>query len=468
MMKAIPRFGARVPPEAQAIVAACRKRGELVRGPQIEEFEQAFADRLGTARGVATSYGRMAFYYILKAYAFPPGSEIILPALTFWVIPEMAKVAGLKVVFADVDPATSTISPGSIERAITPRTVAVVPTHLYGLPCEMEAIVSVAARHGIIVIEDCAHALGATYRGAQVGTLGSAALFSFQTLKPLATFRGGMAIVHDRVVRDRVRRLADTEPWPRQRDVLHRLALAWLQTTFMRPGVFTYFGFPVLWAGSWWGGRPDVYLWEQVRHLDPLPASYNERYSNVQAALGLAGLKHLDEWTASTRRHAHLLNRALSAYAQIPYVPPDCHHVYYQYSFYVPDHTDFVRRALRRGIDVEMLHMDVCTRLPLFADSAADAPGADRAAEAVQLPVYASLSDVDVARVARTTRAILREARGATGRHQPTASGNGRADRRAHGRRTRPVTAATPPDTRRRRRVRPGPGSSASHTGVSG
>ena len=407
MLKAIPRFGARVPPEAGEIVAHCRARGELVCGPRIAEFEQAFAARLGSPSGIATSYGRMAFFYILKAYAFPPGSEIIMPALTFWVIPELARVAGLKVVFADVDPLTNTIAPASIERAISPRTVAVVPTHLYGLPCDMDAIRTLTTPRGIVVIEDCAHALGATYRGRQVGTLGDAAFFSFQTLKPLGTFRGGMAILQDPAIRRRVRQLADAEPWPADRDVRRRLILSWLERTFMRPGVFTFSGFPILWVSSLWSGRPDVYLWEEVRHLDPLPGSYTERYTNVQAALGLAGLKHLDEWTKATRHHAALLNDALAGYAQIPFTPPDREHVYYQYSVYVPDHTDFVDRALQHGIDVEMLHMDVCTRVPLFAESMTDAPGADRAAEAVQLPVYAALTDRDVARIARVAKAIL-------------------------------------------------------------
>ena len=153
----------------------------------------------------------MAFFHILNAYGFARGSEIIIPALTFWAIPELARVAGLNVVFADVDPRTSTMTPAALERAITSRTCAVVPTHLYGLPCEMDAIQSIAARHRLAVIEDCAHALGATYRGRAVGTLGDAALFSFQTLKPLATFRGGMAIVRDAAIRARVRQLVDAE-----------------------------------------------------------------------------------------------------------------------------------------------------------------------------------------------------------------------------------------------------------------
>src|SRR3954471_984427 len=142
MLTAISRYGARVLPNTEQLVAGCKARGEFIQGPQIAVFEAAFARRAGVdaSHAIAASYGRMAFYYILRALDLPPGSEIVVPALTFWVIPELARVAGLKVVFADVDPSTFTIDPEALERAITPATRAVVPTHLYGLPCDMEAV----------------------------------------------------------------------------------------------------------------------------------------------------------------------------------------------------------------------------------------------------------------------------------------------------------------------------------------
>src|SRR5438128_1507194 len=221
MLTAISRYGARVLPNTEEIVAACKARGESIQGPQIAQFEAAFARRAGVkpAQAVAASYGRMAFYYLLKALDLPAGSEIVLPALTFWVVPELARVAGLKVVFADVDPATFTMDPQSLERAISPATRAIVPTHLYGLPCDMRAIMAVANRHRLRVIEDCAHALGATFEGKPVGTFGDAGFFSFQTLKPLNCYGGGLALIRDADVAARVRALAEAEPWPDQKRV---------------------------------------------------------------------------------------------------------------------------------------------------------------------------------------------------------------------------------------------------------
>src|SRR3954465_1269700 len=148
-LTAISRYGARVLPNTEQLVAGCKARGEFIHGPQIAEFEAAFARRasIDASHAIAASYGRMAFYYILKALNLPPGSEIVVPALTFWVIPELARAAGLNVVFADIDPPTFTIDPEALERAITPATRAVVPTHLYGLPADMQAIMAIAKHH---------------------------------------------------------------------------------------------------------------------------------------------------------------------------------------------------------------------------------------------------------------------------------------------------------------------------------
>ena len=197
MLTAITRYGVRVPPHTDEIIERCTAKDEVTKGPLIQEFEHAFQSRHGSGTAIATSYGRMAFFHILRALDLPPGSEIVVPALTFWVIPELARQAGLRPVFADINPDTFTLDPDAFARAITPNTRAVVPTHLYGLPCDMDPIMSLARQHNIAVIEDCAHALGATYRGRPVGTFGDGALFSFQTIKPLNAFGGGMALVKD-------------------------------------------------------------------------------------------------------------------------------------------------------------------------------------------------------------------------------------------------------------------------------
>jgi perosamine synthetase len=417
MLTAISRYGARVLPETEEIVAGCKARGEFIQGPQIAQFEAAFARRAGMEpqHAITASYGRMAFYYILKALDLPPGSEIVIPALTFWVVPALAKVAGLKVVFADVDPATFTLDPAALERAITPATKAVVPTHLYGLPCDMDAILEISARHNLRVVEDCAHALGATYDGRPVGTLGDAGLFSFQTLKPMNLYGGGLALVRDPQLAARVRQLAYAEPWPDEKRVTNRLLVGRLQRIFIKPWVFTISMFPILWVSALIDANPDVYLWEKIRPLEPLPDVYTERFPNAQAAIGLPALEMLDEWTAQTRRHVAVMDRALAGLPGItvPQVPPKRTHVYYQYCVYAPQRDELVVRCVRRGIDIETLHVDVCPELELFADSRVEppgTPGAVKAAGAMQIPVYSTLNDKQVERVARVVRDVLERA----------------------------------------------------------
>jgi len=417
MRAAISRYGARVLPNTEEIVAACAARGEFIQGPRIQEFEAAFARRHGldAEATITAAYGRMAFYYMLKALDLPPGSEIIFPSLTFWVVPELARVAGLSVVFADVDPKTFDMDPDSVERVISDRTRAIVPTHLYGLPCDMDRILAIAAKHDLIVLEDCAHALGASYKGKPVGTFGTGALFSFQTLKPLNCYGGGAALVSDRAVAARVRQIVEALPWPSEKRVRDRLLLGRLQRIFIKPWVFSISLFPVLWVSALIDANPDVFLWEKIRSLHPLPEQYSERFPNVQAAIGLEALARLDEWTGQARYNAEYVTRTLAGVPGIqpPAVPPDRTHVYYQYCVYGPDgpeRDDLVVRCVRRGIDIETLHVDVPPDMELFGTVRAEADGARRAAQAMQVPVYAGLTREQIERVAATVRDVLKSA----------------------------------------------------------
>ena len=407
-MHAIGRFGTRVVPELRQIIQECRSKKQLVHGPHVEAFEQEFAQLLGGGhvKTCSTEYGRMALYFILKALDFPPGSEIIVPAFTFWVVPEIARVAGLTVVFADIDPVTFTLSPAAVERAITPKTRAVLPTHLYGLPCDMDPILEIAKRHDLKVVEDCAHSLGAQYKGKMVGTQGDGSFFSFQAFKPLNTYGGGLSWVRDAEVAKKVAAFADAEQWPDEKRVEGILSSGKWQHTFIRPKVFTYSLFPIWYVASFTGSKPEERMWEGVRPLDPIPEKYRGRFTNVQAAMGRAGLKHLPEFIERTRKHARMLDEILGNVPgiAIPTIPEGRTHVYYQYCPYVPEPETIVKRCIRRGVDVAPMHVDVCTKMELFGWTGAAMPGADTAATAVQVPVYESLSDQEIDRVGRLVR----------------------------------------------------------------
>jgi len=170
--------------------------------------------------------------------------------------------------------------------------------------------------------------------------------------------------------------------------------------------VFTFSLFPIWYAASWTGAKPEERLWERVRCLQPLPDQYRGRFSNVQAALGLAGLARLPEFIGRTRRHARILDSLLGDVPGItvPRTPPERTHVYYQYCAYVPDSENIVKRCIRRGVDVAPMHVDVCTTMPLFGWQGPSAPGAALASTAVQVPVYESLTDQEIERVGSLVR----------------------------------------------------------------
>ncbi len=408
-LRTIPRYGVRSIPGEELEVISAFRRGEAIDGPAISEFERSFAAYHYMDRAVATSYGRMAFYYILNALDLPPHSEIILPALTFWVVPEIARRAGLKPVFVDVDPVTFNLDPAKIEAAITERTRVIVPTHLYGQPCQMSEITKLAQKHNLFMIEDCAQAVGARYRGRLVGTFGTASFFSFQMLKGVNTYGGGMAVMNDPVLADNVRRQASLEPAQSVQELMKRFLTGYAARVSISPKAFTFWGFPVQAIASIFGHFDlSRLVWEKIRPLDPFPRSYRKRYSNVQAIIGLRGLAKLNELNARSVGHAQRYSQGLAdcRAVRVPNVPKDVEHVYYQYSIYVSDAERVSRRAIRMGVDFETTHVDVCSSLPLFKDFFADCPGASVTEQALQLPVYSRLRTSDIERVLRVVRDV--------------------------------------------------------------
>ena len=412
MMRAIARYGVRtIPGDEKAIIRAFR-RGEAVEGPAIKQFENRYAQFHAREHAVSASFGRMAFYYLLKAFELPPASEIIFPALTFWVVPEMARRAGLRPVFVDVDAQTFNIDPAHIEAAITERTRAIVPTHLYGQPCDMSAIMRIAERHNVIVIEDCAQAAGARYRGRRVGTFGQAAFFSFQMLKGINTYGGGMAVTDDETIAARVRAQAEAEPRQTTAELIKRFSTGIAARSLVSPKGFAWWGFPLGAALSFVSDADlSKYFWESIRPLENFPRSYRRRFSNVQAILGLRALDKLDDFNERSQSHADVYTNGLAncAAVETPRVIDEAEHVYYQYCVYVSDPRVAKRRAIRRGVDFETTHVDVCPTLPLFKDFGTSCPGAAKTAEALQLPVYSRLRTSDVERVLRVVKEVAND-----------------------------------------------------------
>ena len=237
--------------------------------------------RAGRGTPIAAAYGRIAFYYILKALDLPPGSEIIFPSLTFWVVPELARVAGLTVVFADVDPATFTMDP-AVGRAADHATRRARSCRRTCTACRATWIAcsAIAARHNLIVLEDCAHALGATYKGTagrHVRHRRALQLSDAEAAQLLRRRRWRSCRI--RAVAAKVRAIVDALPWPSEKRVRDRLLMGRLQRIFIKPWVFSISLFPVLWVSALIDANPDVFLWEKIRSLHPLPDAVHRALS---------------------------------------------------------------------------------------------------------------------------------------------------------------------------------------------
>lgn len=191
-------------------VEACLRSGWLGTGPRVARFEEAFAAFKGTAPAnvAAVNSCTAAMHVSLITAGLEPGSEVITTPLTFCATVNAIIHAGLTPVLADVDPVTMNIDPAAIEAAITPRTQAIVPVHFAGRPCDMDRIMAIARKHGLVVIEDCAHAIETEYKGRKAGTFGDFGCFSFYVTKNVATGEGGMILARDPEKAARARVLA--------------------------------------------------------------------------------------------------------------------------------------------------------------------------------------------------------------------------------------------------------------------
>lgn len=268
-----------------------------------------------------------------------------------------------------------------------------------------------AEKYDLVVIEDCAQAIGARYRGQRAGTFGTASFFSFQLLKGINTYGGGMVVTNDVALARSVHAQALREPPQSLPDLVQRFATGYGARVAVSPKAFTLWGYPLQAAVSLLGQHDlSRYVWEKIRPLERFPRAYHQRYSNVQALLGLRGLANLDRHNERCREHAAQYTRGLidCRRVQTPRVPADVEHVFYQYCVYTSDAARLSQWAIRRGIDIETTHVDVCPKLELFEEFRAECPGAEATEKALQLPVYSRLRESDIERVLRVVREASR------------------------------------------------------------
>jgi dTDP-4-amino-4,6-dideoxygalactose transaminase len=370
-----PFFGGGEAEELAAVVAS----GWVAQGPRVQAFEAAFAARVGAPDAVATSSCTTALHLALHASGVGPGDEVIVPSLSFIATANSVWQCGATPVFADVDPDTLNLDSRSTERAITARTKAIMPVHQLGLPADMDAFLDIAERHGLTLIEDAACAIGATYQGRPIGSLGPLACFSFHPRKVITTGEGGIIAVHDPAMAARLRKLRQ-----------HAMDVSDLVRHQARDVVVERY--------------PE--------------RGFNARMTDLQAALGLCQLEVLDEILDRRRRLAERYTAALRHVPLLepPEDPPGIVRTWQSYAVRVSPHSrltviDIMRRLLADGIATRRGVMAI-HREAAYGDAIVALPHTDAASrEVLMLPLYTDMEDAVQDRVIdRLCTHLLQEA----------------------------------------------------------
>jgi dTDP-4-amino-4,6-dideoxygalactose transaminase len=349
--------------EIRAAIEDVLASQQFILGPQLAALEPEVAQVCGRRFGIGVGSGTDALVLALRACGIGRGDEVIVPAFSFIATAGAVSMLGARPVFVDIDARTFNLDPARIESCITLKTRAIIPVHLYGLPAEMDAILQLAARRGLAVIEDNAQAIGASYRGRRTGALGRLGCLSFYPSKNLGAYGdAGMIVTESQEWAARLRLLRDH-------------------------------------------GQARKYVSEEQ--------GWNSRLDEIQAAVLRVKLRHLESWKAARQAHAAEYNNLLGQIPGVitPAVPEGCEHVYYQYTIRVAER-DSVQRALAsRGIATTVYYPVPLHLQPLYAAlgyKRGDLPEAERASnEVLSLPMYPELRPEQIARVAEAVAAAL-------------------------------------------------------------
>ena len=335
---------------------------QFIKGKPLADFEAALCAYLECPFSIGVGNGTDALQIAFMALDIQPGDEIITTAFTFIATAEAAALMGAKPVFADIDPDTYNIDPAKIEALITPRTKAIVPVHLFGQAADMDPIMAIANKHGIPVVEDCAQAIGATYKGQNVGYMGAMGTLSFFPSKNLGAFGdGGAVLSSDEALADKVRLIANH-------------------------------------------GSKKKYHNEIV--------GINSRLDSLQAAILKVKLAHLDRYIQARQEAAKQYDALLADQPDIttPLIADQCNHVFHQYTIRVPRRDALSAFLKERKIPHAIYYPVPLHKLPVFASSMADVslPETDRAAaEVLSLPMHTELTEEQLVYITSTIKEFL-------------------------------------------------------------
>jgi dTDP-4-amino-4,6-dideoxygalactose transaminase len=407
----VPRRCVNLPPGCFRTLISCIVGNQVVEGGALEQFFQGFGKWLGSPYVFGAASGRSAFQLALEASGLEKGAEIIFPVLTFPVIPMVAKMLGYKPVFCGVDPETFNSGAEHIEPRITDKTGAVLATHLFGQPCPIREVVGLARERNILVIEDCAHACGVRVEGQQVGTFGDIGMFSFAEGKNMPCFGGGAIATADEGIARRAEEILAKAQSPAKKEITKgalAITAKWLLTRPLVFGLTAYqaLRFKLLLGQELMDSAVGDELLEDFISTNPRVG----RLANLQAAVGLLHLEHIDHFNEGARRNASILTKQLGEVAGIK-APRSMEgdHIYVYYPLTVdPEKRDDLRHyLLKHGIDSKTTDMADCTTLKPFRETDSPTHEQDGPSEAsiLEICVYPVISAKKMNRIARVIRA---------------------------------------------------------------
>ena len=347
--------------EEQEAVARVLASGQLAAGEEVERFETRFAEICQVREALAVSNGTAALHLALLAHDIGPGDEVITSPFSFAATGNTILLVGARPVFVDIDPRTYNLDPNLVEAAITPRTKAIMPVHLYGNPADMDRLMAIAQAHGLAMIEDAGQAHGAAINGKPTGSFGTGC-FSFYATKNVTTGEGGAITTNDPAIAERVRLLRSHG---------------------------------------------------QRQRYEHVTLGYNYRMTNIQAAIGVVQLAKMEALTEQRIANAAFLTERLSRYMQTPVALPGHRHVYHQYSIRVPaamDRDAFARALADRGVGTGVHYPRPIHQQPYYQQLGygdQSLPHAEEAAaQVLSIPVHPALSPADLERVAEEVAAL--------------------------------------------------------------
>lgn len=402
---AIPRQRIRLPKSAWLNALGGLLRGTLWEGPEIARFEKTFAQAIGAADAVAVPSGRAGFRFLFDGLQLEPGGEVICSAFGYPIVPFLVKSLGYDLKFVDCEMQTLGMDPDALAASMSERTQAVIATHLYGVPCQIQSIAETSKTHGAALIEDCAHCFGASVDSQKVGTFGDAGCFSFETSKVINTMGGGMVTVRDAALGERVRNVAAKEPRNGLRWLAKRLFKTSFEAAVTNPLLFNLGVYPALRLAP--RGQNGEDRFASGYHGDEVSmAGKMGRYTNYQARLGL---KQMSAASELNERRTSNANRLISQLRdKIQFQEPAGENVNANYMLVtalLPNLHEVAAKLLRAGVDTKHLYMRDCSRM--FEDSA-EFPNAARAErEALHLPAHPQLSSRQIDTVAAKVAAVI-------------------------------------------------------------